>query len=112
MLVQQVLHAIHAKSSSSGTGKKHVFGASRRFLQPLPQYVSGLLGQGRATLLAPLSDDSQVMPVAVNKVVALQSRHLGQSKAGLHGGENERVIAPSRPGSDIRCGKQSVNLFA
>ena len=47
---------------------------------------------------------------ARDEILSFETGHLGQAQAGLHGGENEGVIAPSRPSAPIRCHKHGIDL--
>lgn len=110
MLFGQVLDAVHAEPVAPGAGKEYAVRSPWRLLQPPSQHGPGRLGQGCAALLAALADDTQVTAVALGEVVARQPRHLGQPETGLHGGEDERVVAPSRPGAPVRRREQDVDL--
>ena len=72
----------------------------------------GLASERRTTLLSALSDDPQVSATSGDEALSFEPGHLGQPKPRLHRGEDEGVVAPSRPCASIRCRKQRIDLRA
>ena len=93
-------------------GEEHVVDAARRLPQPSLENGTGGFCQRRTALLAALSDDAQVSAASRDEVLSLEPGHLRQPKPGLHRGEDEGVVAPSRPRVSIRCRKQRIDLRA
>src|SRR5271165_3372671 len=63
MLCQQILHTVRAEPGSSGIGKDNLAVAAHGLLEPELQSTCCLLGQRRASLLAPLPRQCTCAPV-------------------------------------------------
>ena len=85
MLVQQVLHAVDAESFTSGAGEQDVSVTSLGLTQPGIQDNEGGAGEGCTAFLAPLSNYPHVGTGSQNHVLPLESAHLREAQASLHG---------------------------
>src|SRR6266436_4578494 len=76
MLSQQILHTVRAEPGSSGIGKNNLPIAAHGLLEPELQSTCCLLGQRRATLLAPLAEAAHMRTGSQRYVLAAQAGHL------------------------------------
>ena len=83
-----------------------------RLSQPGVENGTGRFCQRRAAFLASLAEDAQVGAASRRETLSFEPGHPGQPKSLLHRGEDEGVVASSRPCLSIRCCKQRVDLRA
>ena len=84
MLCQQILHTIRAEPGSSGIRKDNLTVAPSGLLEPEVQSTCCLLGQGRASLLAPLAEAMHMRTSSQLYIFAAQASHLRKPQASLN----------------------------
>src|SRR6201981_1519083 len=84
MLCQQILHTVRAEPGSSGIGKDNLPVAAHGFLEPELQRTCCLLGQRRASLLAPLAEAMHMGTVSQRYTSAARAGHLQKPQASLN----------------------------
>src|SRR6516162_258809 len=84
MLCQQILHAVWAELCSSGIRKDNLAVAPSGLLQPKLQSVCCLLGQWRASLLAPLAEATHMRASSQHYILAAQTSHLRKPQSRLN----------------------------
>src|SRR5436189_4572844 len=109
MLVQHVLHTVHAEPFTFGAGKQHRALTSLWLSQPGFQDGECRFSDGRTAFLASLADDPYVSAGPEDKVLAFEPGHLGYAQTRLYGDQEEGVIAPAKPGVRIRSGQQGID---
>src|ERR1700722_18575196 len=105
-----VLNTDGTQASATRTGKQSLGIFSALFPQPSLEYRYGGLGQRGTAFLAPLPVAMNMRASAQRNVFVTQGRHLGESQSGLHGGEEESVIATSQPSRRIRRRQQDIDF--
>src|SRR6201987_148332 len=83
MLCQQILHTVRAEPGSSGIGKDNLPLAAHGLLEPELQSTSCLLGQRRASLLAPLAEAMHMGTGPQRYTLAPQPSQLRKPQASL-----------------------------
>src|ERR1700761_8846950 len=76
MLCQQILHTVRTEPGSPGIGKDDLAIAARGLLEPELQGNCCLLGQRRASLLAPLAQAMHMRTGSQRYIFAAQASHL------------------------------------
>lgn len=92
---------MNGESPSSSVGKKDVAVASLWLSEPGFEHGASDLSQRCASLSSALADHPQVRADAEHEVLAFESRHLRETKAGLRCCEDKGVVAPPRPGTPV-----------
>jgi hypothetical protein len=77
---------------------------------PDPEHRDALAGQWRDALLSSFADRAHVRAGAEVDIGVGQREQLGDAQTGLHGGEQQRVIAASGPGRAVGAVEQRVDL--
>ena len=75
------------------------------------EHGDGLAGERSDSLLPAFPERPQVGPGAELHVGACQADHLGDAQAGLHGGEQQCVVAPAGPGGSVGTVQERFDLF-
>ena len=83
MLCQHILHTVRAEPGSSGVRKDNLAVAPSGLLEPELQSTYCLLGQRRASLLAPLAEAAHMRTGSQRYVLAAQAGHLRKPQASL-----------------------------
>src|SRR6202011_6329599 len=91
MLCQQILHTVRAEPDPSGIGKDNLAVAEHGLLEPELQSTCRLLGQRRASPLAPLAEAIHVRTGSQHYILAAQAGHLRKPQASLNRDEEEGV---------------------
>src|SRR5208282_1930438 len=84
MLCQQILHTVRAEPGSSGVRKDNLAVAPSGLLEPELQSTYCLLGQRRASLLAPLAEAMHMRAGSQRYILAAQAGHLRKPQASLN----------------------------
>ena len=87
MLCQQILHTVWAESCSSGIRKDNLAVAPSGLLEPELQSACCLLGQRRASLLAPLAEAMHMRTGSQHYILAAQTGHLRKPQSSLNRNE-------------------------
>src|SRR6202030_4355933 len=97
MLCQQILHTVRAEPGSSGIGKDNLAVAAHGLLEPELQSTCCLLGQRRASLLAPLAEAMHMRTGSQHYIVAAQAGHLRKPQASLNREGWAGAVSAARP---------------
>jgi hypothetical protein len=95
----------------SREGKSGPSGSAVAFAHPDPKHGDGLGRQRRDSFLPSLADCANVRADAELHVGAGERQHLGDPQSGLHGSEQQRVVASPGPGRPIRSVQQGLHLL-
>src|SRR5690242_4515199 len=110
MFVQDVLNTVNGKSPSSSVGKENASVTLLWLSEPRFEHGAGDFGQRRATLSSAFADDSQMRSDAEDQILAFESRHLRETKAGLRRCQDKGVVTPPEPCTLVWSSEQSIHL--
>jgi hypothetical protein len=84
MLCQQIMHTVRAEPGSSGIGEDNLAIAAHGLLEPELQSTCCLLGQRRASVLAPLAEAMYMRTGSQRYILAAQAGYLRKPQASLN----------------------------
>src|SRR5512133_3663018 len=110
MLRHEPLHGVVAETGPPDADEDEVGAARAALGKPGPQDARGAARERRAALLAPLAVTADVGAATEDEIVRRERRDLGETEAGLHHEQQERVIAAAEAGGRVGRGEQSLDL--
>jgi len=110
VLADEILNGVGTELAAGTAGKEELRFVASLFLYPDSQDFSSRFGQWRGSFLSAFSEAAHMRADAQRHILMPKSGEFRQAKPGLHGGQQQGMIAPSTPGRSVHRRKQRFDF--